>query len=439
LGADGAVGSGLLWLDAAGASDQGARGTNEDAFLADVDRAVFAVVDGMGGEGGGELAARVTLEAIKGADRPRDALRQAAQAIGKQAAGKAALASMGAVATVVRAQGGRLRIAHCGDTRAYLVTALGCEQLTRDHTVAHAEQERLSLTQAALTRGRNVVTRDLGIGSSVDEAVCGWAAGDLLFLCTDGVHGAFPSGELSDRLIAARLAHESPRGLVDDLLRLSRARGTGDNATAVAVFHRGDRDVSSRNRFGALAVLLPLLALVLGILVGPRIAPWRSPMISAPPTPSVRVEVIALPEPRPRVEVLRGPALPAKLAGDIALGATAFRVDEPAEISVPPNPFEIRGLEVSGRSPRLTFRLPEGANLTLSLSRLDLPRTDVEFVLEGPLSSLRLATSVLLARSLRFSGPAGARAVVDRSTEIRLEGRARPFVEGVTFARESAR
>jgi hypothetical protein len=294
------------------------------------------------------------------------------------------------------------------------------------------------LTQAALTRGRNIVTRDLGLGSSIDETACGWAAGDLLFLCTDGVHGAFPAGELSERLIAARLAHEPPRGLVDDLLRLSKARGTGDNATAVAVFHRGDRDVSSRNRFGPLAVLLPLLALVLGIFVGPRIAPRLSPTISAPPAPSVGVEAIALREPRPRVEVLRGPALPTKLAGDIALGATTFRVDEPAEMSVPPNPFEIRGLEISGRSPRFTFRVPEGASFTLSLSRLDLPRTDVEFVLEGPLSSLRLATSVLLARSLRFSGPAGARVVVDRSTEIELKGRARPLVEGVTFTRENA-
>ncbi len=437
---EGAVASLLPWLEAAGASDQGARKTNEDAFLADVQRAVFAVVDGMGGEGGGELAARLTLEAIEKEDRPRDGLRRAADAIRQQAAGIAALASMGAVATVVRAQGGRLQVAHCGDTRAYLVTALGCEQLTRDHTVAHAEQERLSLTQAALTQGRNIVTRDLGVASSIDEVASAWSPGDLLFLCTDGVHGAFSPSELSDRLIAARLARESPGVLVDDLLRLSNTRGSGDNATAVAVSYRGDRSASSRNGLGLLAVLLPLLALLLGVFLSPRLAPGLSGKSLAPTLPPpISVEAIDLQTLRPRVEVLRGPSLPRKVEGDIALGASAFRVDESTEISVPRSPCEIRSLEVSGRSPRFTFRIPEGGNLTVRLSRFDLPQTDVEFVLEGPLSELHLATSVFLARTMRFSGPSGARVVVDRSTVIQLQGRSRPRIEGLAYAQEGAR
>ena len=55
-------------------------------------------------------------------------------------------------------------IAHVGDTRVYLAGAAGCEQLTRDHTVAASEQERLGLSHGRRggLQGHNQVTRDLG-------------------------------------------------------------------------------------------------------------------------------------------------------------------------------------------------------------------------------------------------------------------------------------
>jgi serine/threonine protein phosphatase PrpC len=51
-----------------------------------------------------------------------------------------------------------------GDTRVYLAGEAGCEQLTRDHTVAAHAQEQLGIPDSGASRsaGQNQVTRDLG-------------------------------------------------------------------------------------------------------------------------------------------------------------------------------------------------------------------------------------------------------------------------------------
>jgi protein phosphatase len=120
------------------------RTTNEDAWVSRPAAGLFAVVDGMGGEACGEVAAAIAVQAL--AEVP-DLPGLAGETILAQAftaARERILAAadedpekegMGAVATAVRFDdgGGELSVAHVGDSRAYLVGVAGVRVLTHDH------------------------------------------------------------------------------------------------------------------------------------------------------------------------------------------------------------------------------------------------------------------------------------------------------------------
>jgi len=222
------------------------RADNEDAFLCRPDLGLFAVIDGMGGQQAGRHAAELAREALLEAGDPTRGLRAANERIRTAAAARADLAGMGCVASALRIQGGVARIAHVGDTRVYMAGSAGCEQLTRDHTVAASEQERLGLSHrhAGALPGRNQVTRDLGAQHQGDD----WMdrlevllePGALLLLCSDGLPAAVGADELYERLRASRRAASPPDELADELILRALERKARDNVTAVVVRQEGE-------------------------------------------------------------------------------------------------------------------------------------------------------------------------------------------------------
>lgn len=234
-------------LEAAARSHPGrVREHNEDAWICEPERGLFAVIDGMGGAEAGEVAAALTREAILELAEHPDVtypLVTANRRIVEHAALRPETAGMGCVATVARVRGRRIELAHVGDTRAYLASRAGCEQLTRDHTPLAEMQERHGLreTEAAVIAGRHQVSRDVG-GQAPDEE--GWVdrrqaafePDDVLLLCSDGVTDALPERELLDRLAEARRssAPEAIETLVRRLIERSLEREARDNVTVVA-------------------------------------------------------------------------------------------------------------------------------------------------------------------------------------------------------------
>jgi PPM family protein phosphatase len=222
------------------------RAANEDAFLCRPDLGLFAVIDGMGGQKAGRHAAELAREALLDAGEPARGLLKASERIRAAAAAHSDLAGMGCVASALRIDGGKAVIAHVGDTRVYLAGAAGCEQLTRDHTVAASEQERLDIPhhRAGTLPGRNQVTSDLG-GEHAGE---NWfdrlevllEPGALLLLCSDGLPAAVGADELYERLRASRRAAAPPEALADELILRALERGARDNVTAVVVRQEGD-------------------------------------------------------------------------------------------------------------------------------------------------------------------------------------------------------
>jgi len=229
-------------LVAAARTDRGPRDRNEDAFVCRPDLGLFAVIDGMGGQQAGAEAAALAREALLD---ERDLLRaflSANERILKAARHQTQSKGMGCVASAVRIVRDKARVAHVGDTRVYLAGEAGCEQLTRDHTVAAHAQEQLGIPDRGARQigGQNQVTRDLGGQSRVGE---GWIdscevtveEGDLLVLCSDGVHGVLESSGLFARLRDARRQGTPPDVVAEELVELALAGGTRDNATAVVV------------------------------------------------------------------------------------------------------------------------------------------------------------------------------------------------------------
>lgn len=241
------------------------RPENEDAFLCRPDLGLFAVIDGMGGQQAGRQAAALARQAVLDAGEPARGLIAANDRIVRVAKSRRDLQGMGCVASALRIEGGVARIAHVGDTRVYLAVSAGCEQLTRDHTVAASEQERLGLSQglAGGLQGRNQVTRDLGgqhrEGEDwMDRLEVPLEPGALLLMCSDGLPGALGSDDVFDKLRQAFRARTAPEDLADQLIALALDRGARDNVTAVVVRQEGELPAAG-GASGTRSRLLPAL------------------------------------------------------------------------------------------------------------------------------------------------------------------------------------
>jgi protein phosphatase len=251
------------------------REENEDAFLCRPDLGLFAVIDGMGGESAGRTAAGLARQALLDAGDPARGLLAANDRIVRTARSRRDLEGMGCVASAMRIEDGVATIAHVGDTRVYLAVPAGCEQLTRDHTVAASEQERLGLSHGLADglEGRNQVTRDLGGVKKegqdwFDRLEVALEQDALVLMCSDGIPNALGNEALFDHLREARRAGLAPEDLADNLIELALERGARDNVTALVVRHEAEGPPPASPGGGRLQVAPVLRQSALPFLIG---------------------------------------------------------------------------------------------------------------------------------------------------------------------------
>jgi len=236
-------------LDIATLSDVGTgRDHNEDAcgsFVEGSACAVVAVADGVSSNLGGEVASAMAIEVLVGAYREEPAtlgagqrlyraVQQANIAIYDRSVVVPELRGMATTLTAVALERGELTAVHVGDSRLYLVRGGAITQLTKDHTVA-AEKVRyglLSKEKARTHADRCTLTRSVGRELIVarDRITQRLVQGDVLVLCSDGLHGVLLDDEVLP-LVADRDAAAACRALVG----AANARGTPDNVTAAVV------------------------------------------------------------------------------------------------------------------------------------------------------------------------------------------------------------
>lgn len=213
------------------------------------DFGLFIVADGMGGHHDGEkasaMAARVVaaqitqsvylpmLTADPNGDRApiTEALSKAVQKSNTEVI--AHVPDGGTTLTAATIIGDLAYIAHVGDSRCYLITKDGLEQITRDHSLVQRLKELDQLTDAESIDHpqKNVLYRALGQSEQleVDAITRRLPPGSRLLLCSDGLWNQMTDGEIRDIAIS----HDNPQEACDKLVALANTRGGTDNITAI--------------------------------------------------------------------------------------------------------------------------------------------------------------------------------------------------------------
>jgi PPM family protein phosphatase len=293
---------------------------NQDALLCQPEIGLFAIADGMGGHAAGEVASRLTIEAIEGAlssGRAREIIERYAltpelearrelydllsaaataahDAVREEGDRNPNRRGMGTTLDFVLLVRDRGFFAHVGDSRAYLLRPTATLQLTHDH--AAYDSLRTSGKRVPTRLTRSPLTNSIGHRQRVvvDTLFVDLAAGDRIVLCTDGAIEAFEQERDFAQLCRTG---ESPADICDRVLRFAADHEASDDATVVALFV-GERFARRRADAGLRAQDIATLR--------------ASPLLSGLPTSFVLSTLAAGVE----VDLPEGAEVPAAVAGD---------------------------------------------------------------------------------------------------------------------------
>jgi PPM family protein phosphatase len=266
-------------LDAAGVTHVGKlRKTNEDSYLiGTLQRSVvvhdaspaahgwFAgeaagtmliVADGMGGQGGGDVASRVAVGAVvnhllncmpwttvaqqqssrgRSLTGIRDELASAlvdGDSTVKVTGAKTGTPAMGSTLTIALLMWPFAYVAHVGDTRCYLHRSGELRRLTTDHTMAQKLSDASSEVVDADSSLHHMLWNSLGASEDLPKPELRKLTlrpGDALVLCSDGLNK-----HLTDAQIAAVLeTPHSAKSRCAKLVDTANAAGGTDNITAL--------------------------------------------------------------------------------------------------------------------------------------------------------------------------------------------------------------
>ena len=218
----------------------------------------------MGGGNAGEIAGALAVEAIQAhlaeaaqhadlpligpcnatvsatANRLASAIRAANDAVHRESWSRPDYAGMGTTVVAALLREEVLTIAHVGDSRLYLVRNGTIQALTTDHSWVAEQILKGFITEEEAERSprRNIVTRALGVESSVDVELTEVPVkgGDLLLLCSDGLtRGVHPID-----ILHILSGSEDLHAMSDRLIAMANEAGGDDNTTVVIVALRDE-------------------------------------------------------------------------------------------------------------------------------------------------------------------------------------------------------
>lgn len=382
------------------------RPQNEDAAVCRPEHGLFAVIDGMGGQEAGEVAAAIAAAALSEVPNVPGlasetvlvaAMKEARTRILHQADKQVDQRDMGAVATAARIEdnGRSVAIAHVGDTRAWLVNRKGVRQLTTDHVAEGA--------------GKRPVARDLGRrtmdGEWVETNRFPVGRGDLLVLASDGLHDPVPADELAAELQRLWREGADADAVTSRLVALALARGGPDNVTVVATRISPFRRGQSRRRLSPV-LTVALLAVLIALVVSSLYGRTPSPVLELPDRVSAQT-------------LFTSPATVTAEAGKVTTVADG-------------GSLLLRGVRVTGVDWRV--EVGAGAQLTIDLTAFDLTGAFTVLLAKG--ASLHVVDSRVSAGAIRVVSEEGSTVSLNHVSLTTLGGPG-PSFEGPAVPTET--
>ncbi len=212
---------------------------------------LFVLADGVGGHDRGEVASHTAVECVLAGFReasPGESHSTLLERLIKAAntsvidAGHAAASGGVRMATTLVAcalRYDRATIAHVGDSRCYLIRSGQANLLTRDHSAAN-EHIRLGIVSASEASGsgtRHLLVRSLGaeLFVNVDVQEHQVLQGDVLVLCSDGLHHSVRGSEIAALTGPGSDLEAAAKRLVD----IANERDGSDNISLQIIRIRG--------------------------------------------------------------------------------------------------------------------------------------------------------------------------------------------------------
>ncbi|CCE23801.1 PP2C family protein-serine/threonine phosphatase [Methylotuvimicrobium alcaliphilum] len=231
-------------------SETGGRAINQDAVAHESvdDGEAWLLADGLGGHGGGEVAAETAVTTIREAYRQSSqstqenitALFTAAQhGLRRQQQNDPDLAGMRTTLVLLLRQADRVLWAHLGDSRLYFFRDGGIHFQTKDHSVPQmlVATGDIDAKQIRHHPDRNRLLSCLGEPNlpkpTIAKTEQKLQAGDAFLLCSDGFWEYIEEHEM----LADLAQTDTPQDWLNALRQrlLSRASGEHDNYSAIAI------------------------------------------------------------------------------------------------------------------------------------------------------------------------------------------------------------
>lgn len=246
------------------------RQQNEDSLCVETEtksgsasRYLFAVADGLGGHGGGDIASKLALKSVinefhswngVAADRLLDrALRNANQEVFSEAQSQSQFSKMQTTLTAIALEQGSLTVGHVGDCRLYRERDGHVELLTRDHSMANEllKMHLITPEQACQHPGRHQLVRSIGAEpflrtDIIREQII---SDDTYLLCSDGLWG-----EVTEEDIKAAMQESNVGTACEKLVRIALKAGAPDNISAI-VFRVATAGKKATSQFSWRAIL----------------------------------------------------------------------------------------------------------------------------------------------------------------------------------------